>query len=56
MKYGLVVALLGFGLAACSPDVEAPDILSSAHAASPMEPFYPPLAADAADGAVHEYY
>ena len=56
MKYGLVVAMLGFGLAACSPAVDAPEILSSAHAAAPMEPLYPPLAADAADGAVHEYY
>ena len=56
MKYGLVVAMLGFGLAACSPAVDAPEILSSAHAAAPMEPLYPPLAADAADGTVHEYY
>ena len=56
MKYGLVVALLGCGLAACSPAVEAPELLSSAHAASQAGPLYPPLAADAADGAVHEYY
>ena len=55
MKYGLVVALMGFGLAACSPAVDAPEILSSAHASS-IEPLYPPLAADASDGAVHEYY
>jgi len=41
---------------ACSPAVDAPEILSSARAASPVEPLYPPLAADAADGAVHEYY
>jgi hypothetical protein len=55
MNYGLLVALIGFGLVACSPDVDAPEILSSAHAASPLEPLYPPLAADAADGAVHDY-
>jgi len=55
MKYGLLIAFLGFGLTACSPAEEAPQFLSSARAASPMEPLYPPLPADAADGAVHEY-
>ena len=54
MKYGWVVALMGFGLAACSPAVDAPEFLSSAQAASPMEPLYPPLAADAVDGTVQE--
>lgn len=56
MKNGLMVALMGFGLVACSPAVDAPDILSSARAASPSAPLYPPIAADAADGTVHEYY
>ena len=55
MKYGLVVALVGFGLAACSPAVDAPEILSSARAATPMEPLYPPLAVEAVDGTVHDY-
>ena len=55
MKHGLVVALMGFGLVACSPAVDAPEFVSSAQAASPMQPLYPPLAADAADGAVQEY-
>jgi hypothetical protein len=55
MKYGWVVALMGFGLAACSPAVDAPEFVSSAQAASPVEPLYPPLAADAVDGTVQEY-
>jgi hypothetical protein len=56
MKYGLLIAFLGFGLTACSPTEEAPQFVSSARAASPTEPLYPPLAADAADGTVQEYY
>jgi hypothetical protein len=55
MKHGLVVALMGFGLVACSPAVDAPELVTSARAASPMEPLYPPLAADAVDGTVHDY-
>jgi hypothetical protein len=55
MKHGLVVVLIGFGLVACSPDVDTPEIVSSARAASPVEPLYPPLAADAVDGTVLNY-
>jgi hypothetical protein len=55
MKHGLVVALMGFGLVACSADVDAPELLSSAQAATPTAPLYPPPAADAADGSVQEY-
>lgn len=62
MKNGIAVTtitLLGFftgvGLTACSSDDAAP-LISSAQAASPTEPLYPPLHADAADGYVHEYY
>jgi len=56
MKYGLLIAFLGLGLTACSPADEAPQFLSSARAASPMEPLYPPLADDAVDGTVNDYY
>jgi hypothetical protein len=55
MKHGLVVALVGFGLVACSPGVDTPEIVSSARAASPMEPLYPPLAADAVADTVLNY-
>jgi len=55
MKHGLLIAFLGLGLTACSPAEEAPQFLSSARAATPMEPLYPPLAADAVDGAVRDY-
>lgn len=57
MKYGIVAAaitLLVF-LPACSGD-DAATLVSSARAASPVEQLYPSLAADAADGQVHEYY
>ena len=57
MKYGLVAAALALLvlLPACS--VEDATLVSSAQAASmPEQPLYPPLAADAADGHVHEYY
>ena len=59
MKIGLLaLALLGFtasGLTGCSAEEGAP-LMSSAHAAAPIEPLYPPLQAGAADGEVHEYY
>ena len=57
MKYGIVIAAITVCvlLPACSGDDTA-SLISSAQAASPTEPLYPPLAADAADGHVHEYY
>lgn len=62
MKNGITataIALLGLfmglSLTACSSDDAAP-LVSSARAASPSEPLYPPLQADAADGYVHEYH
>jgi len=55
MKYGLLIVFFGFGLTACSPAEETPQFLSSARAASPMEPLYPPLSADAVDGTVRDY-
>jgi hypothetical protein len=57
MKYGMVAAALTLLvlLPACSGDNAT--LVSSARAASPAEqPLYPPLAADAADGQVHEFY
>jgi hypothetical protein len=57
MKYGMVVAALTLLvlLPACSGDDAT--LVSSARAATPAEqPLYPPLAADAADGHVHEYH
>jgi hypothetical protein len=57
MKYGIVAAALTVLvlLPACSGDDAM--LVSSARAASPAEqPLYPPLAADAADGHVHEYH
>jgi hypothetical protein len=57
MKYGIVAAALSLLvlLPACSGDDAT--LVSSARAASPAEqPLYPALAADAADGHVHEYY
>jgi hypothetical protein len=57
MKYGMVVAALTLLvlLPACSGDDAT--LVSSARAATPAEqPLYPPLAADAADAQVHEYY
>jgi hypothetical protein len=57
MKYGIVAAALTLLvlLPACSGDDAT--LVSSARAASPAEqPLYPALAADAADGHVHEYY
>ncbi|HTG97725.1 MAG TPA: hypothetical protein VL982_09785 [Burkholderiales bacterium] len=62
MRNGILAATLGLGLltvlgvAACSTDDDATPLVSSARAAAPMEPLYPPLAADAVDGSVHEYY
>jgi hypothetical protein len=56
MKYGMVVAALTLLvlLPACSGDDAT--LVSSARAATPAEQaLYPPLAADAADGHVHEY-
>ena len=55
MKHGIVVTALTLLvlLPACSSDDAAP-LISSAQAASPSEPLYPPLQADAADGTVHE--
>lgn len=57
MKYGIVAAAITLLvlLPACSGEDTA-TLVSSARAASPAEPLYPPLAADAADGHVHEYY
>jgi hypothetical protein len=56
MKYGIVAAAMTLLvlLPACSGD-DAATLVSTARAASPAEPLYPPLAADAADGHVHEY-
>jgi hypothetical protein len=56
MKYGIVAAALTLLvlLPACSGDDAT--LVSSARAASAAEPpLYPALAADAADGHVHEY-
>ncbi len=57
MKYGIVIAAITVCvlLPACSGEDNA-SLISSARAASSAEPLYPPLAADAADGQVHEYY
>ena len=58
MKYGILAAAITLFvlLPACSGD-NAGALVSSARAARPAEqPLYPPLAADAADGHVHEYY
>ena len=57
MKYGIVIAAITLCvlLPACSGEDSA-TLVSSAHAASPTVPLYPPLAADAADGHVHEFY
>ena len=57
MKYGIFAAAITLLclLPACSGDDTA-SLISSAQAASPTEPLYPPRAADAADGHVHEYY
>jgi hypothetical protein len=57
MKYGMVAAALTLLvlLPACSGDEAT--LVSSAHAAAPAEqPLYPPLAAGAEDGQVHEFY
>jgi hypothetical protein len=57
MKYGIVAAAITLFvlLPACSG--EDATLVSSARAASPAEqPLYPPLAPDAADGHVHEFY
>jgi hypothetical protein len=57
MKHGIVAAALSLLvlLPACSGDEAT--LVSSARAASPTEQaLYPSLAADAADGHVHEYY
>ena len=62
MKNGMVVAALAVlglftasGLGGCSGEHGSP-LVSSAHAAPINDPMYPPLHADAEDGAVHEYY
>lgn len=61
MRNRILAATLGLGLltvlgvAACSTDDDETSLVSSARAAAPMEPLYPPLQADAKDGAVYEY-
>ncbi len=57
MKYGIVAAAITLLvlLPACSGEDTA-TLVKSARAADPAELLYPPLAADAADGHVHEYY
>jgi hypothetical protein len=57
MKYGIVAAAIALFILLPACSVEDATLVSSARAAGPAEqPLYPPLAADAADGHVHEYY
>jgi hypothetical protein len=54
-----LILIATFALSACSrTDVEpiAQAAFSSAHATEPKAPLYPPIQADAKDGAVFEYY
>lgn len=58
MKHGIVataIALL-LVLPACSTEEAETPFVSSARAAAPSEPLYPPLSADAEDGYVFDYY
>ena len=58
MKYGIVATAttLLVLLPACSTEDAETTFVSSARAAIPAEPLYPPLSADAEDGYVFDYY
>lgn len=52
----LVFAVALIAVPACSPHEDGPQIVSSARAADPSAPLYPPLQADAVDDSAYEYY
>lgn len=57
MKHGIVAtAITLLLLPACSTEDAETAFVSSARAATPSEPLYPPLQADAEDGSVFDYY
>ena len=51
----LVLAVALSAIPACSPHEDGPQLVSSARAADPVEPLYPPLSADAVTDTAFEY-
>ena len=51
-----VLAIALVAVPACTPHEDGPQIVSGAYAASPAQPLYPPLQADAAPDSAFEYY
>lgn len=52
----LVLAVALIAIPACAPHEDGPQLVSSARAADPVEPLYPPLQADAVTDTAFEYY
>jgi hypothetical protein len=52
----LVLAVALIAVPACSPHEDGPQLVSSARAADPGVPLYPPLQADAVADSAYEYY